>query len=87
MRGSSTTPGHRQFDLTIVDPRLAGSASARFLDAIMSARESLALIYTGFDLHTNEAVPPSIVVSELVTQPTSCCTHIPTIRVLRQLTC
>ena len=85
-------PGHRQFDLTIVDPRLADrppglSDRARFLDAIMSARESLALIYTGFDLHTNEAVPPSIVVSELCDAANSCCAHIPTIRVLRQLTC
>jgi exodeoxyribonuclease V gamma subunit len=63
-------PRHHQFDLTVVEPRIGDKTHpnadrARFLDAVMSARESLAVLYTGFDLHTNEEIPPSIVVSEL----------------------
>ncbi len=63
-------PRHQQFDLTVKEPRVGDKGPGvadrgRFLDAVMSARESLAVLYTGFDLHTNEEIPPSTVVSEL----------------------
>ncbi len=59
------------FDLMGAAPRL-GDRSARnddryqFLEAILSARECLYLSYVGQSIHSNDTIPPSVVVSELV---------------------
>jgi exodeoxyribonuclease V gamma subunit len=39
---------------------------AQFLEALLSARERLIVTYTGQDPHTNEPLPPSVLVSDLL---------------------
>lgn len=62
---------HPPFDL-LGDKTLPGDRSRRsddryqFLEAILSARESLYLSYVGQSIRSNEPLPPSVVVSELV---------------------
>jgi len=62
---------HPPFDL-LGDQIFPGDRSRRsddryqFLEAILSARESLYLSYVGQSIRSNEPLPPSVVVSELI---------------------
>ncbi len=62
---------HLSFDLMARSPRL-GDRSTRsddrylFLETILSARERLYLSYVGQSIRDNSAIPPSVVVSELI---------------------
>ena len=64
-------PVRHGFDPTHRRPRL-GDRDARdedrhlFLEALLSARDHLLVTYTGRDVRTNEALPPSGVVHELL---------------------
>ncbi len=64
-------PRRPNFDLRDHYPR-QGDVSKRledryvFLEALISARSHLVISYIGQDIKSNEAVPPSVVVSELV---------------------
>ncbi len=59
------------FDLMAQDKPRLGDRSRRgddrylFLEAMLSARDSLYLSYQGFDIHKNEQRPPSLVLEEL----------------------
>jgi exodeoxyribonuclease V gamma subunit len=59
------------FDLMAQDKPRLGDRSRRgddrylFLEALLSARNSLYLSYQGFDIHKNEQRPPSLVLEEL----------------------
>ncbi len=64
---------HPSFDLMgLAGQFRQGDRSARrddryqFLDAILSARQTLYLSYVGQSIKTNDALPPSVVVSELL---------------------
>ncbi len=62
---------HPPFDL-LGDMFLPGDRSRRsddryqFLEAVLSARDCLYLSYVGQSIHSNDIIPPSVVVSELV---------------------
>lgn len=62
---------HATFDLLGLSPRL-GDRSKRdddryqFLEALLSARDGLYLSYVGQSIRSNEKMPPSVVVSELL---------------------
>jgi len=62
---------HATFDLLSVAPRL-GDRSRRdddryqFLEALLAARDTVYLSYVGRSVKTNEPLPPSVVVSELL---------------------
>ncbi len=62
--------GRTAFDLTLHPPRV-GDRDPRdedrylVLEAVLSARERLVVLYTGRDLRTNEVRPPAVPVSEL----------------------
>ena len=64
-------PVNHGFDPTQRHPRL-GDRDARdedrhlFLEALLSARDHLIITYTGRDVRTNEALPPSGVIHELL---------------------
>ncbi len=59
------------FDLITQHPRV-GDRSVRdndrylFLEALLSARQTFYLSYTGYAIHDNSEIPPSVVVSELI---------------------
>lgn len=48
------------------DPSVRDDDRHTFLDAILAARERLVISFVGRDLRSNEAIPPSVVVSELL---------------------
>ncbi|MDN3648196.1 exodeoxyribonuclease V subunit gamma [Reinekea marina] len=60
------------FDLMAQTPPRLGDRSRRgddrylFLEALLSARQSLYLSYQGFDINKNEPLPPSLVLDELL---------------------
>lgn len=62
---------HTTFDLVGVQPRL-GDRSARaddryqFLEAILAARQCLYLSYVGQSIRSNDSIPPSVVITELL---------------------
>ncbi len=63
--------GHSTFDLMKAEPHM-GDRSLRaddryqFLEVLLAARESLYISYIGQSLHTNDTLPPSVVVTELL---------------------
>jgi exodeoxyribonuclease V gamma subunit len=70
--GTLPRPAHAPgFDRMAAQPR-AGDRSPRdddrslFLEALLSARERLIITYTGQDPHSNEPLPPAVLVSELL---------------------
>lgn len=62
---------HATFDLVGVQPRL-GDRSARaddryqFLEAILAARQCLYLSHVGQSIRSNDSIPPSVVITELL---------------------
>lgn len=48
------------------DPDARAELRAQLLDAVLAASDHLILVSTGFDVHTNDAVPPAVALAELL---------------------